>query len=318
MTKLMTWVVRLIFLWLLIGLTPLVRVLPGYGPKPDPAEQVAAAPRSGFNNPFGPDPALWLVEDPDSRIYLFGTVHVLRPELEWMTPKVARALSESGSLWVETRLDDPAQNVQLVLDTYGREPSGSLTSRLTAEEKAQVLAVVHGLGISQSDIEPLRPWLASFLISQVALEQTGYTPAAGVETVLERAASLRNIPVRELESSEQHFRFLADLPPEIEKQMLLETVTSGEATTAGVDRIAARWARGDLKPLDQDMARMKTEAPELYDVLIAERNTNWAAQISSLMAGSGVHFIAVGAGHLSGPDSLQAMLEARGYEVRRK
>ena len=33
-------------------------------------------------------PALWVVRDADSTIYLFGTVHLLRPETVWNSPVV--------------------------------------------------------------------------------------------------------------------------------------------------------------------------------------------------------------------------------------
>jgi uncharacterized protein YbaP (TraB family) len=42
-----------------------------------------------------------------------------------------------------------------------------------------------------------------------------------------------------------------------------------------------------------------------------------AAGIEKIFEGSGVAFIAVGAGHLIGPDSLQAQLKKRGIETER-
>jgi uncharacterized protein YbaP (TraB family) len=40
-------------------------------------------------------------------------------------------------------------------------------------------------------------------------------------------------------------------------------------------------------------------------------------QIEGILAGKGVSFMAVGAGHLIGPDSVIAMLAARGVKAER-
>ena len=60
---------------------------------------------------------------------------------------------------------------------------------------------------------------------------------------------------------------------------------------------------------------MKTDSPALYKALLVDRNTDWANQIQTLLQGSGTAFIAVGAAHLAGPDSVQAQLKARGVDV---
>ena len=49
--------------------------------------------------------------------------------------------------------------------------------------------------------------------------------------------------------------------------------------------------------------------------MLVRRNTNWADQIQTELEGSGTVFIAVGAGHLAGDDSVQNILERRGVEV---
>ena len=52
-----------------------------------------------------------------------------------------------------------------------------------------------------------------------------------------------------------------------------------------------------------------------YKVLLVDRNTDWADQIQTLLQGSGTAFIAVGAAHLTGDDSVQSILKSRGVAV---
>ena len=43
--------------------------------------QTPAAPPPAA--PGDADPALWVVRDADTTVYLFGTIHVLKPGLSW-------------------------------------------------------------------------------------------------------------------------------------------------------------------------------------------------------------------------------------------
>ena len=53
------------------------------------------------------------------------------------------------------------------------------------------------------------------------------------------------------------------------------------------------------------------------DAMLKDRNENWAGQIEAMLKGSGVHFVAVGAGHIVGPDNLLDCLKLRGIEATR-
>lgn len=63
---------------------------------------------------------------------------------------------------------------------------------------------------------------------------------------------------------------------------------------------------------------MQSESPVLYEALLVRRNTDWANQIQTLLEGSGTIFMAVGAAHLAGDDSVQEILEDRGLTVTRE
>ena len=65
------------------------------------------------------------------------------------------------------------------------------------------------------------------------------------------------------------------------------------------------------------MADMRKEAPALYDILLNRRNEAMADQIVARLAKGGTVFVAVGAGHLTGSDGIQAALERRGVQVKR-
>ena len=60
---------------------------------------------------------------------------------------------------------------------------------------------------------------------------------------------------------------------------------------------------------------MKDASPALYQAVLVDRNTDWANKIQTLLEGSGTAFIAVGAAHLTGDDSVQAILQKRGMTV---
>jgi uncharacterized protein YbaP (TraB family) len=53
------------------------------------------------------------------------------------------------------------------------------------------------------------------------------------------------------------------------------------------------------------------------DAVRVQRNRVWADDIQRKLTGSGTSFIAVGAGHLVGRDSVQELLASRGVEVTR-
>ena len=54
-----------------------------------------------------------------------------------------------------------------------------------------------------------------------------------------------------------------------------------------------------------------------YTLLLKDRNARWADWVKARLATPGTVFIAVGSGHLAGPDSVQAMLKARHVKTRR-
>jgi len=267
--------------------------------------------------PAAADPAVWVVKDADSTIYLLGTVHVLKPDVQWRTPLIDKALTESADLWVEVEADDPAVMQPLVMK-YGIDPANPLSKKLTPERLAELDVAAKAMGASAAAFDPMRPWLAGLTLSVAPLLKAGYDPQSGVEAKLKAAAKAAGKPVRTLETPEQQIRFFADLPPAIEMAFLDSALDDAEDTPAKLDEMVAAWSAGDVKAIERLMLdEMKAEYPQLYKALLIDRNQDWAEQIDTLLDGKGVTVIAVGAAHLAGDDSVQVQLAKRRIKAER-
>ena len=81
------------------------------------------------------DPALWVVKDEDTTIYLFGTVHYLKPDTKWRSKKMDQALKSSSELVLEVAgLDDPAR-VAPLMRSYGLDMAHPLSTKLTPQTR---------------------------------------------------------------------------------------------------------------------------------------------------------------------------------------
>ncbi|MED5538863.1 MAG: TraB/GumN family protein [Pseudomonadota bacterium] len=264
----------------------------------------------------GQGPALWVIKDADSTLYLFGSVHVLRPTTGWASPRVNAAFDSASDIWFEiTNPEDQAAMMPLI-QQYGLSPQTPLSSRLTPEEVAQLDVAAKTIGASAAQLDPLKPWLAALSLSVAPLVKAGYDPQSGVELALKARAQAAGKRLHGFETLEKQVGMLATLPDDVQLEFLRETLKDFDEAVEMLDSMVEAWAKGDVQALDRIVVEeMKTDAPELYKVLLVDRNTDWANQIQTLLQGSGTAFIAVGAAHLTGDDSVQSILQSRGVAV---
>ncbi len=271
-----------------------------------------------FAGPVLAEPALWAIKDQDSTIYLFGTIHVLKPDTKWRSTKIDRAFQSSGDLTLEiVGADDPAVMQPLVLK-YGLDPGKPLSGKIGPEAFKHASELAQGAGVPPQALEAMRPWLAAISLSMAPVIKAGYDPRSGVEQVLVKSAAETGKAKNALETPEQQIRFFADLPPKTEADFLRATLDDVDDGVAKIDKMVAAWAAGDTAELEKEfVSEMKGDYPELYELLLVQRNQDWANQLKAKLAGSGVSFVAVGSGHLVGPDSVQAQLAKLGIKAER-
>lgn len=264
----------------------------------------------------GEGPALWVVKDADSTLYLFGSVHVLRPTTGWASPRVEAAFDSASDIWFEISNPDDQAAIMPLIQQHGLSPETPLSSRLTPEENAELDAAAQAMGASAAQLQPMKPWLAALSLSVAPLIKAGYDPKSGVELVLKARAEAAGKPIHGFETIDKQVGILAGLPDDVQLVFLRETLKDYENAATKLDEMVEAWARGDVATLDRvTITEMKEASPALYQSVLVDRNTDWADQIQTMLEGSGTAFIAVGAAHLTGDDSVQAILQKRGVTV---
>jgi uncharacterized protein YbaP (TraB family) len=256
------------------------------------------------------DPALWVVKDDDTTIYLFGTLHILKPGTAWLDDGIRTALDQSQEVILELK--------------PGEAPPGEigvakvpLPQQIPAETLRKLKAALVELGQSPDALDRFDPWFAAVTLSNMASRKQGYSVDAGVEQALTADAGKRGVRLGGFETMAEQLGYLAALSPRAQLALLDSTLDGLPKAGATLDATESAWAAGDPAALERLMnAELKT-SPELADTMLVQRNRRWAAWIEARMARPGTVFVAVGAGHLAGPDSVQHILMRNGAKVAR-
>lgn len=264
------------------------------------------------------DPALWVVKDEDTTIYLFGTVHILKPGLSWFDEAVRKAFDESGELVTELGLTPDPAVAQPLIVKYGVNATGpTLSEKLPADKRAAFAKAVTDLGLPLAVVDRFDPWLASVQLSMMTLVKQGYDPQSGAEEALHSAAKAAGKPISGLETMEEQFSFFDSLSEEAQIKYLVETVDKLAEAGSILDKMVAEWAQGDADGLAALMNEGFTGSPEAVKKLLTDRNARWAEWIGKRLDKPGTVFVAVGAGHLAGKGSVQAYLADRKIKATR-
>jgi uncharacterized protein YbaP (TraB family) len=158
-------------------------------------------------------------------------------------------------------------------------------------------------------------WLAAVTLSEATFSAMGLTPADGVEPALTARAKAGKKPLIGLETPQQQLGFLAGLPEADQVKMLEATLDDVAEAKVETEKLIAAWRAGDVEGIARDFARETKASPVLQATLLTNRNRRWAEWMEGVMKRPGKLFVAVGAGHLGGPEGLLAMLKARGLSV---
>ena len=251
-----------------------------------------SVPAVASTAPLRPDaePALWVVNDRDTTIFLFGTFHALDGKSDWFNDEVQTAFASSDELVLETIVPDLARPRPIVQQ---RTPRGM-------------------------SFAPSASFLASTRMAISAGQARGLNVAYGADAILREAAESSGKDVEGLESFDFQLNMFGRIPTNGADRSAARQDPGVKASMGQLmGQMQTAWNRGDPGIFAAMLDQMRTNSPETYKVMFTERNTHWAGWIANRLQRPGTVFVAVGTGHLVGRDSVQAKLAQLGVHSAR-
>ena len=235
-------------------------------------------------------PAMWVVNDDDTVIFLFGTFHALDGRADWFNDEVMTAFEASDELVLET-IVPPAE-----------AKAGPLPSRQQAR---------------RHPVAPTASFLASTRMAISAGRANGMKVEKGADEMLRKAAEAAGKPVAGLEPFEEQLEMLVAMPSAAPAPSPVAQIHAMQGMSQVMSAMQAAWNRGDQAVFASVVEQLRQSAPDTYRVMFTNRNANWAWWIAQRMQKPGTVFVAVGAGHLAGVDSVQQRLSEIGVRSAR-
>lgn len=262
---------------------------------------------------------LWQVDSPTTRVYLMGSIHLLRQDLYPLAPVIEEAFAASDVLVLEADpFAEPQEELLQTIMAYAVYPEGqTLKSQLSEKDYFELLGVLLEAGIPSESVQQYQPWYVASLVDQVLSSRLGIRPEYGVDFYFRSKAEHKEI--KELESVEAQLQLFAGFSDQEQVLMMLWAVEDLEHAAEDFDELLQVWQHGDIKAMEQQLQKEFQEEPRfkpIWNVMVEKRNLAMADRIVTFMGTNKRHFIIVGAGHLVGPQGLVTLLRQRGYAVQ--
>jgi uncharacterized protein YbaP (TraB family) len=261
--------------------------------------------------------AVWVATQGEQKVYLGGTVHLLRPSDYPLPEPFETAYQDSQTLYFETDIAGmsdfsvQARMMQELLYSDGR----TLQSVLDAPTYAALAAHVATTGLPMQMMERFKPGMLVSTLQVIEFQKMGFTPQ-GVDAYFNSRALGDGKQVGELESVDAQIGFISTMGEGVENEFVRSSLEDMEAIDTAMEQMIAAWRSGDNATLEAlFVADMKAQYPALYDTLLVRRNTAWVEIIDTMLETPGTEFVLVGAAHLVGEDGLLRLLEGKGYSI---
>ncbi|PHR30418.1 MAG: hypothetical protein COA38_10220 [Fluviicola sp.] len=263
---------------------------------------------------------LWKIEGNGikTKSYLFGTVHLIDKEQFFFPKKLQKIVSKSDVLTMEIAgLPEPMEALRLSM-----LEEGSFFDFFTEEQTDSIFVwVEEHTSISQTGfrmmVGKMRPFVVSIMLTELdeSNPNRGMENKKSYEVELEALAENKELEIKGLETVAEQLGLFNALSDDQQVEMVMATIRNeSNSGLEEIEKIMTLFADQDIDGLYQLIADDTGSMKGMNDILLDDRNKRWIPLIEQMITEKST-FIAVGAGHLGGPNGVIRLLEAKGYTL---
>lgn len=276
-----------------------------------------ALPAVAAADPAGHPVTMWMAESASNRVYILGSVHLLRKQDHPLPQVIDSAYDDAETLYMELDMDDlDPVGMQATINRIGMLDEDVTLREVMGEDRyAEAMKLAAALDMPLEMLERTEPWFAAITVEQMALARIGFNPLYGIEMHLLKRASVDGKEIHGFESVEQQLGYLDGLSLEAQRELLLQALEEGASMREVMDDLISAWRSGDIDYLERTLLDDVSRYPELYDTIVADRNRLWVETIRKLLGQGEDYLVVVGALHLVGEDGVPRLLEQHGVRI---
>ena len=271
------------------------------------------------------EPAMWTLVDEDTTIHILGTVHVLPEDLEWRSDRITAAFNDADTVCFEVDAQGRAlETLGLTFENGTMKNGDRLVNHITDEQEADLRELAAEFGIPFTSLNVMKPWFAYLTIGEYVTDRMKL--GDGVEFTLYPEIEASGKTLCEMETLDEQIGSLWRMSLEDQLDVLLyeaedtEDLTIKEQVALGeeeLNTLIKEWVTGDVAALSDIINEEASINAPFHNALLTSRNERWIPRIEAMLERDGGNiFIAVGAAHLAGDDSVIKMLRDKGYTVK--
>lgn len=261
---------------------------------------------------------IWVAEGERNRVYLLGSIHLLREEDHPLPAAVDAVYEDADALVMELDMDDidPISSMQNLISLGVLEEGRTLADVMGEDMYAQAEASARDIEIPLDMFARSEPWLAAMTVQEILMMRVGYRGDLGVEMYLADRALVDGKPITGLETVEQQLRFLDGLTFETQSKWFLYSIIEAVRLEMVVDDLVDAWRNGDVAFMERELLHDMNNYPEMHEEILLQRNRSWVEPILDLLDDDDNYLVVVGAAHLVGEGGVPDLLSAEGVRIK--
>lgn len=263
--------------------------------------------------PMSESSLLWEIKGPGVKhgSYLFGTMHLIEKEYFLFPKSLEKRVQKADVLVMEL----PGMPSQFDAMNLLKLKQGSFFDFFTTEQSDSILVwAKEALKLSEEAFRKTMSPMKPFVAIQLATQMQFMGKTASYELKFEEIATESKVEIKGLETLEEQLSFFDNLTKEQQAEMVMEGIREMQKSiefSRKVQQVYTRQNVDSLYIMLHENGGIVTSEEKLF---IDDRNKKWVPQMRESLATKRT-FIAVGAGHLGGPNGLIRLLEKEGYSL---
>jgi len=255
---------------------------------------------------------LWKITGPnmESDSYLFGTMHLIKKEYFLFPRKLKKIVSKTD---------------QLVMEIAGLPNQTDVMKYITLDEgsffdffnTAQIDTILTWAkanffmeeSVFRSAFSKIKP----FVIIQMATQIQFIGKTESYERIFSEIAKNKEVETKGLETIEQQISFFDQLTNKQQVEMVMSGIRDSEKSIDLIIKMQKTYVSQNVDAIYQVITDDGGVISEEKLKFLDDRNANWIPQIMRFVKKN--TFIAIGAGHLGGPNGVIRLLEKKGYTL---